>query len=175
MGVGKSTVGRRCAERLGWTFVDTDDVVIARVRMPLGQALATLGEDRLRDLEQAVVAETVASRPPLVIACGGGTVIRAENRDLLRSAGVVIWLRAPTSVLIGRVGEGDGRPMLTGTPAEALERLGAVREPAYEAAADRVVNAARDVDEVTDAVLATFREALRSPTRLQATPAAPST
>src|SRR4051794_31102896 len=157
MGVGKSTVGRRCADRLGWTFVDTDDVLVARARMPLGEAFAALGEDRLRDVEQAVVADTVAWRRPLVIACGGGTVIRLENRDLLRAAGVVIWLRAPTSVLINRVGESDGRPMLTGRPAEALERLGAVREPVYAAAADRIVDASSDVDLVSDDVLATFR------------------
>jgi hypothetical protein len=72
---------------------------------------------------------------------------------------------APTSILISRVGEGHGRPILTGRPAEALERLGAVREPAYAAAADRFVDASSDVDEVSDAVLATFRDALGKGTR----------
>jgi shikimate kinase len=162
MGVGKSTVGRRCAERLGRRFVDTDDVVVEWARMPLTQAFETLGEERLRDLEQKVVAHTVASLEPIVIACGGGTVLRPENRDLLRSAGMVIWLQAPTSVLATRVGDGDGRPMVTGDPVDALERLAAAREGVYSAAADAVVDAdAGGIDDVADRVLLHFDAAGR--------------
>ncbi|MBA2380822.1 MAG: shikimate kinase, partial [Chloroflexi bacterium] len=146
MGVGKSTVGRRCADRLGRRFVDTDDVLIELARAPLTEAFATLGEARLRDLEQRVVAETIESQEALVIACGGGTVLRPATRELLRAAGIVIWLRAPTSVLSGRVGIGDGRPMLADNPAESLARLGATREPAYRAAADAIVDSDAAID-----------------------------
>jgi shikimate kinase len=163
MGVGKSTVGRHCADRLGRRFVDTDDVVVEFAGMPLVQAFALLGEDRLRDLEQKAVADVVASEEPLVIACGGGTVVRSENRRALQAAGIVIWLRAPTSVLANRVGKGEGRPMLTGKQPDALARLGAEREPVYEAAADAIVEADRGgVEEVADIVLARFEDALRA-------------
>jgi shikimate kinase len=159
MGVSKSTVGRRCAERLGRRFVDTEDVVVERARMPLTQALTTLGEEKLRDLEQTVVGDTVASVEPIVIACGGGTAIRPENRDLLRSAGMVIWLRAPTSILATRIGGGEGRPMLTGNPVHALERFAVARGGPYSAAAHAVVDAdTGGVDDVSDRVLLRFDE-----------------
>jgi shikimate kinase len=156
MGVGKSTVGRRCAARIGRRFVDTDDVVVDLAGMPLSDAFVALGERRLRDLEQLAVAQTVASQEPLVIASGGGTVGRLANRRALRESGVVIWLRAPTAVLAKRVGTGHGRPMLIDNPAQALQQLGARREPAFRATADAIVESDRAVEEVAEAVLAQF-------------------
>src|SRR5215210_6838040 len=165
MGVGKSTVGRRCAKRLGRRFIDTDDAVVELAGMPLDQAFALLGEDRLRDLEQKVVADVAASDEPLVIACGGGTLVRPANRSALQTTGIVIWLRAPTSVLARRVGNGEGRPMLAGDPSVALERLGAAREAAYREAADAIVDAdAGLVEEVAEIVLARFDDALATRT-----------
>ena len=164
MGVGKSTVGRRCAEMIGRPFVDTDAVIVDKAGMPLTEAFASVGEARLRDLEQAVVAETVASPEPLVIACGGCTVVRPDNGNLLRRTGFVVWLRAPTSVLVARVAGERGRPLLAADPASDLERLAAARADAYAAAADAVIDAGTgSVDDVAAAVLATFERDRREP------------
>jgi shikimate kinase len=157
MGVGKSTVGRRCAQRLGRPFVDTDDLVVELAGMPLIQAFGTLGEAGLRDLEEQAVIEAAGSVEPLVIACGGGTVVRSQNTDQLRGTGIVIWLRVPPAILASRVGAGAGRPMLTGNTADALERLAAAREEAYAAAADAIVEAhPGEVGEVASRVLARY-------------------
>ncbi len=101
------------------------------------------------------------SPEPLVIACGGGTVVDPENRRRLRSAGVVVWLRAPAPTLLARVGDGSARPLLRDDPAGALTRLEGIREPSYEAASHfRVETADLDVAAVADAVLSVFEGAV---------------
>jgi shikimate kinase len=160
MGVGKSTVGLECAARLERAFVDTDDLVISTAQMSVEAIFADGGEPRFRELERAVVADVCASPMPLVIACGGGTVVDPDNRRALRAAGIVVWLRAPTSTLLSRVGDGSTRPLLKGDPEGALERLGRLRELTYEAAAHASVDTDDlDVAGVADAVLSVFEGA----------------
>ena len=159
MGAGKSTVGARCAARLERPFVDTDDLIVMRAGMPVAEIFRTGGEERFRALEREVIADECASPAPLVIASGGGAIVDPDNRRRLRSAGVVVWLRAPVEVLAARVGDGATRPLLAGDPHGALTRIAAARQDAYTAAADRVIETeGRDVDEVADAVLAAFAE-----------------
>lgn len=159
MGAGKTTVGRECARRLGRPFVDVDDVVAATAGMPIADIFSSRGEPAFRELERQAIADVCASPEPLVVACGGGAVLDADNRRRLRDAGVVVWLQAPPDVLVGRVGDGNGRPLLAGDPHGALRRLASMREPAYEAAAHRSVDAGEgDAGAVADAVLAAFEE-----------------
>jgi shikimate kinase len=155
MGAGKTTVGRRCAQLLERDFVDTDDVVVRLAGMPVPEFFAANGEPAFRALERQAVADACASPAPLVIACGGGSVVDADNRRRLAGAGFVVWLRAPVTVLTERVGEGADRPLLAGDPRGNLTRLLALREPAYEAVADAVVDTeGRGIDDVATAVLA---------------------
>lgn len=160
MGAGKTTVGRRCAEMLGRDFVDTDDVVIALARMSIDEIFQAQGEPKFREFERQAVADICLSPAPLVVACGGGTVVDAENRKRLRNAGVVVWLQAPVEVLAARVGDGATRPLLRDDPARVLSRLEASREASYGAAADSVVETAdRSVDDVAAAVIAAYESA----------------
>lgn len=160
MGAGKTTVGRRCADLLGRPFVDTDDLVVAATGLPVADVFARHGEPHFREIERAVVADACASPEPLVLACGGGTVVDAENRRRLRSSGVIVWLRAPVAVLAARVGDGAGRPLLGGRPEAALRRLDALRAAVYEAAAHATVETeALDVDAAAKAVVAAYEEA----------------
>lgn len=161
MGAGKTTVGRKCAQRLEREFVDLDQLIMTRAAMSIDELWRQQGEDRFRALEREVVIEVCASPIPLVIACGGGTVVDPENRRRLREVGTIVWLRAPTAVLAARVGSDERRPLLAGDPAGALERLAALRADAYTAAADVIVDTEdRSVGAVADTVLASFAEAV---------------
>jgi shikimate kinase len=157
MGAGKTTVGRRCAERLARPFVDVDDVVEATAGLTLAEVFASEGESGFRLRERAAVAE-VCGREPSVVACGGGAVIDPDSRAALRARGCVVWLLGAPAVLAARVGSGATRPLLADGEAEAtLARLAAERAPIYEAAAHaRVVTDGRDVDQVADQVLEVF-------------------
>ena len=154
MGAGKTTVGRRCAQLLDRPFVDTDDLVVATTGMSVAEIFERYGEARFRELERDAVADACASPDPLVIACGGGAVLDPATRKRLRSAGVVVWLQAPPDVLGARVGDGSSRPLLRDGNVATLERLAAQRGPAYEDAADVLVDTnRRTVDEVAAAVI----------------------
>ena len=90
-----------------------------------------------------------------MIACGGGAVLDPDNRSALRNAGFVVWLEAPPAVLVSRLAGDDSRPLLArGDRTVTLARLGDLRAPAYEAAADvTVATDGRTVDEVAAAVI----------------------
>ena len=81
----------------------------------------------------------------MVVSVAGGAVLDPANRALMRRSGTVVWLRADPSTLVGRVGDGSGRPLLYGGPAAELARLEAVRRPFYAEVADAAV----DVDRST--------------------------
>lgn len=155
MGSGKSTVGERLAARLGRPLVDTDELVVATAGRSIPELFADVGESGFRALERVAVADACAAADPVVIACGGGAVLDPDNRRALAAAGVVVWLRATPAQLAARVGDGDGRPLLTGeTPLGTLERLATLRAPSYEGVADIVVDTdGLAPDAVTERVL----------------------
>jgi shikimate kinase len=157
MGAGKTTVGKRCAEKLERAFVDTDDIVRANTGMTVDEIFVTGGEGEFRKYERIAVSDVCASPAPLVIACGGGVVLDPDNRKDLRAAGVVVWLQATPDELATRVGDGSTRPLLRNDPPGALARLARLRGPAYESAAHEIVDTTgRDIETVADAVLAAY-------------------
>lgn len=155
MGVGKTTVGARCAEILHRPLVDTDELVVAMAGVPFDELWEVEGESGFRARERVAVAEAASSEVPLVISCGGGAVLDPANRRVLRARGVVVLLEVTPEVLVARLAGDDTRPLLRGGDRTAtLERLHAQRAPAYEAAAHVTVDTTgRTVDEVTTLVL----------------------
>ncbi|HUR17408.1 MAG TPA: shikimate kinase [Acidimicrobiales bacterium] len=145
MGAGKTTAGRFLAERIGSRYVDSDEEVERNTGRTVPEIFAGEGEAVFRSEESRALSEAVASEGPLVVSVAGGAVLDPVNRDLIRSAGSVVWLRAPVRVLAGRVGAGLGRPLLDDEPTGALARLYEERRPLYEELADIVV----DVEELT--------------------------
>lgn len=141
MGAGKTTVGRALAERLRFRFYDTDEMVVKKAEMSIAQIFRKEGEEKFRDREHRAVRHA-CSRPSRVIACGGGAVLQLRNYELLRAAGPIVYLRAPAELLRARVGRGAGRPLLK-TPG-AFEKLLRERSPAYERAADVIVDVTED-------------------------------
>ena len=155
MGAGKTTVGQRCAELLDRAFLDTDELVVASAGVSFDDIWAAEGEPGFRAREKVAIADAVASPVPLVISCGGGAVLDADNRRALRSRWVVVWLIASSTELAARLVQDDSRPLLEGgDKTTTLERFGLQREPAYEAAAHvRVETDGRRVDDVAAAVV----------------------
>ncbi len=154
MGAGKTTVGRMLAQRLGWSYLDSDAQVEQMTGSTVPELFATRGEDAFRAEETRALADAVAGDEPRVISVAGGAVLSAANRALLGSAGTVVWLRADPATLAVRVGDGEGRPLLGVDPAGALAPMDAVRRPLYAQVADIVVDVeGRSPDEVVAAVL----------------------
>jgi shikimate kinase len=81
-----------------------------------------------------------AAKPGRVIACGGGAILSFRNFGILKGAGPIVYLRTSVDELVARLGSGEGRPLLRGDPAESVPRLLAERAPAYETAADLIVD-----------------------------------
>lgn len=156
MGAGKTTVGAHLATQLGRRFVDIDDLVTEVAGITVAEIFAVDGEPGFRELERSAVNVACASAEPLVISCGGGAVLDPANRDHLRAAGLVVWLRAHPSVLAQRLRhEVEGRPLLADDDtAIRLMELHNERAGAYEATAHATVDTEdRDVEGVSTAVL----------------------
>ena len=157
MGVGKSSIGRRLAARLGVPFVDADTEIEKAAGMSIADIFAGHGEADFRSGEARVIARLLDGGPQ-VLATGGGAVMNADTRAAIKAKGVSIWLSAELEVLMRRINKRkDDRPMLqTADPAATLRELLVVREPVY-AQADLTVQS-REVPH--DAIVAEIMTAL---------------
>lgn len=133
MGAGKTTVGRELATYLGYRFVDTDAVISQVTGKSITQLFADVGEAAFRQLESQVLAE-VSAYTNLVIATGGGIVLRRENWSYLHH-GLVVWLDVPVELLYARLAEDTTRPLLQDAdPLKKLRVLLDQRQPLYRQA-----------------------------------------
>lgn len=134
MGVGKSTVGRRLAHRLGLPFVDGDEAIEDAAHMTVSDIFAQLGEAEFRAGEARVMRRLLEG-PPIVLATGGGAILNADTRELLKVHATTVWLRADLKVVAQRVQRRDTRPLLRGKdPFLALSAMAEVRYPVYATA-----------------------------------------
>ena len=155
MGVGKSTVGRLAAERLGRSLYDSDAMIEQRTGRTVREIFAADGEPAFRALETEVLREALAASPPAVIAAAGGVVLAEENRRALVEADAkVVWLSADPALLVDRVRSGGHRPLLDGDTEGTLQTMFTTREPLYREVADIIVSVdGRTVTDVVEAVL----------------------
>ncbi len=158
MGVGKSTVGRRLARRLGLPFVDSDTAIEdAAGGASAAEVFELYGEDDFRDGERRLVARLVEGERR-VIATGGGAFVDPDTRLLLKARAVTVWLDAPVEVLAERTGRRDTRPLLrTGDRVETLARLDAERRPKYAEADIHVRSGDGPHGDVVEAIVAELR------------------
>jgi shikimate kinase len=143
-GTGKTTVARLLGDRLGWSWVDADVELERRADKSIAAIFAEDGETAFRDLESLVIAD-LAQQDRLVLAAGGGAILRPENRDALRRSGKVVWLRAEPATIFARV-SGDAttagrRPNLTAAGGQAeIVAILTKRTPIYRQCADLEVD-----------------------------------
>jgi len=146
MGAGKTTVGKVLAEKLGWCFMDLDQVIEQRSEKRISEIFAEQGERFFRDMESQVLSE-VSTNAHTVVATGGGVIGREKNRHLMRNTGIVVFLDVPWKQLLERIGEGQGRPLAEGE--DAVQRLTSLYEqrlPLYRTA-DLVIDCSRQSPE----------------------------
>lgn len=143
MGVGKTTIGRILAERLGLDFYDSDLQIEASTGADIPWIFDVEGEAGFRAREARMLNELTRKRN-IVLATGGGAVLSEENRKRLRKRGVVVYLRATAEQLTERTAKDQSRPLLRDADPEGrIRELLAERDPLYRDVADLVVDASR--------------------------------
>ena len=153
MGSGKTTVGQALAQKSGRRFFDLDQCIERRQGKTISQIFADEGEQAFRLMETEAARE-LCSQKGLVIATGGGAVLREENVDILRRNGVIVLLDASLDTLERRLAGVSDRPLLQRADRqEFLRALYAERMPLYRAAAQLCVDANQDPDTVSEQIL----------------------
>ncbi|HCP20507.1 shikimate kinase AroK [Marinobacter sp. LM1] len=139
MGAGKSTIGRMLAKELGYRFLDSDRIIEERCGANIPWIFDVEGEDGFRQRETAMLDE-LSNEMGTVLATGGGAVMRAENRGLLKKNSVVIYLKTSIDQQVERTRKDRNRPLLQNDdPEGVLRRLFAIRDPLYTELADIVM------------------------------------
>ena len=156
-GTGKTTVARLLAERLGWKWLDADDVLEGRFGRSIRAIFADEGETGFRDKEATVLGD-LCKLQNHVIATGGGVIMRSENREQMRRSGLVVWLCSDAKTIWKRLQAdactAERRPDLTCGGLAEIEQLLTMRQPLYAACAHLSVDTAgREPLEIVDKVL----------------------
>ena len=154
MCAGKSTVGRRLAHRLGWSFFDTDDEIEAAEKMKIYEIFDSRGEDEFRRIEREIVRQHVRwieRGRPAVLALGGGAFASVETRALLEGNGISVWLDCPLSTVHARLEHQSHRPLARDP--RKLDALYAARRDVYQLADARVEIEGADPEVTVEAIL----------------------
>jgi len=140
MGAGKTTIGRLLADALHLEFIDSDHEIEERSGADIPWIFDVEGEAGFREREEKVISE-LTHRDGVLLATGGGAVMRQENRSALAGRGIVIYLHATVEQQVARTARDRNRPLLqTADPAAKLSELMAVRDPLYREIADHVID-----------------------------------
>lgn len=139
MGAGKTTIGRYLADLLDWRFLDTDHEIELRTGASIPWIFDKEGEEGFRRREEAMIAD-LTRQHNIVLATGGGSVLRLANRQALQGRGTVVYLYTPVAMQIDRTAHDRNRPLLqTANPEKKLQELFEIRDPLYRQVADLVI------------------------------------
>jgi len=140
MGAGKSTLGRYLSQVLGRPFYDSDKVIVEKTGADIPWIFDMEGEEGFRRREEAVIDELTAM-PGIVLATGGGAILKETNRQRLHQRGLVFYLLTPVEVQLERTKHDKNRPLLqTENPEQVLQELMQIRHPLYQKTAHHVVS-----------------------------------
>ncbi len=136
MGCGKSSVGRRLASLTGHRLADSDDLIVHSENLTISEIFSLGGEEAFRNIEEKILADLVGMSG-LVLATGGGAILRESNLATLKKIGAVAWLDADPDVLFERATRSNRRPLLqTPDPRKTFDDLLASRRAIYKGVAD---------------------------------------
>ncbi|GIP20367.1 shikimate kinase [Paenibacillus sp. J22TS3] len=156
MGTGKSTVGAYLAAETGYQLVDMDHEIELKAGQSIPDIFASQGEAYFRELESSVLRE-VLQREHVIVATGGGCVLRDVNCKIMLDNGWVVALKADAASIISRVGEDPNRPLLAGGAAERITQLLKERKQAYDFAHCTIDTAGKSAAEVASDILIRYR------------------
>ncbi len=154
MGSGKTTIGRRLADELGWSFVDLDADIEAEQGTTIAQIFDTRGEEEFRRIETSAILKRVRmieKGRPMVVALGGGAFARGGNYELLENNGISVWLDCPFSIVQARVSKESDRPLARDP--EKFRELYENRRSAYERADFRIEIEGDDPEPAVESIL----------------------
>jgi len=150
MGSGKTTVGRILAEKLGFAFLDLDDVIQEQVGLSIREIFERLGEAAFREMETRAL-RALEGREDVVVALGGGAFVREENRREVKRLGISVWLDCPLEIILARLEGTTDRPLYRS--ASQMRDLWRARLPAYEQADLRVDAGGVDPEAVAEEIV----------------------
>jgi shikimate kinase/3-dehydroquinate synthase len=132
MGVGKTTFGQKLAKNLSYYFIDTDKEIEDLEGLTISEIFKKKGEKYFREVEKKLISEIVKRDENIVLSTGGGCYATQENRDILKEKAIIIWLKAPISIILQRINQKKNRPLLNGKDKKkVLEELEKKRSPYY--------------------------------------------
>ena len=144
MGSGKTTIGQLLAKRLQLPFIDSDHELELRTGVSVATIFEIEGEAAFRQREAAIIDE-ISGRESIVLGTGGGAILNAQTRAVLRERGTVIYLHSTAETSYERVRRNRDRPLLmVSDPLQRLRQLYAVRDPLYAATAHHIIESYRD-------------------------------
>ena len=154
MGTGKSSVGKVLARMSGLTYVDLDALIVAQAGMSINEIFALQGEPAFRALESTLL-RSLGRQEGIILSTGGGAVLSAENRDIMRSRGIVINLTASVPVIRDRLRHATDRPLLQDSKVtEKIEQMLSEREACYAEADIRIDTAGKKIEDVAAEIMA---------------------
>ncbi len=140
MAAGKTTIGKQLAQVLGLAFHDSDQEIVQKTGASINTIFAVEGEAGFRDREEAVI-DSLSQQHSIVLATGGGAILRDNNRRYLQERGTVIYLHTSIDTILARTQFDKTRPLLqVDNPRAKLEPLYQARDPLYRSIADIIVS-----------------------------------
>ena len=154
MGCGKSTIARMISKKLGVAQVEMDELIVEELGMSITEIFEKFGEEHFRDIETDLV-HRLQEKDGVVVSCGGGAVLREENRNMMKESGVIVLLTAQPETILARVKNSTNRPVLNGNMnVEYITALMERRKACYEDAADiTVATDGKSVEEICEEII----------------------
>lgn len=161
MGTGKTEVGKILAQRLGLTFFDADSIIEQEQNITITEIFRQFGEPYFRDIEADVI-KRLSEKDRVVIATGGGAVLREENMKNLRKKGIIVCLMASPETILRRTSNDSSRPLLqVEDPLRKIKELIEFRRPYYENSDIMVDTDDKNPAEIVEEIMERIRESDR--------------
>lgn len=160
MGCGKSTVGKILAKKLSMEFIDMDTAIEDFYKMTILEIFASYGEEGFRERETEI-CRMLSEKDSLIVACGGGAVLRKGNVDIIKKGGTIVFLKVPEENLINRLrNDPTPRPVIQNKSDEDILEIYKSRLPKYLEAAEITVNCCESPEENAERILDAVKEKL---------------